>query len=212
MATSTEQQLAGSTPEEAAALERLYADFATAHMAPLWTQRDDLMPMAPQSDAVPMLWRWSALYPLAERSGELVPVGRGGERRAIALGQWWRLITAGFLHGGLLHDGGLRGGRRSLSRLCIEADCLRFRLFENFVEFFLVLEEEIRNVEKGISVEADVHECRLHPGQHPADSPFIDSSYQPHIRISLKIHFHQLVVFHDGQLRLVRRRRDIDLL
>jgi gentisate 1,2-dioxygenase len=32
-----------------------------------------------------MLWRWSTLYPLAERSGDLVPVGRGGERRAIAL-------------------------------------------------------------------------------------------------------------------------------
>jgi gentisate 1,2-dioxygenase len=86
MSTGTEQsQLAEGTPEELAALERLYADFAAAHMAPLWTQRGDLMPMAPQSDAVPMLWRWSTLYPLAQRSGELVPVGRGGERRAIAL-------------------------------------------------------------------------------------------------------------------------------
>jgi len=65
--------------------DELYADLAAANLAPLWTQRDDLMPMAPQSDAVPMLWRWSALYPLAARSGELVPVGRGGERRAIAL-------------------------------------------------------------------------------------------------------------------------------
>jgi gentisate 1,2-dioxygenase len=43
------------------------------------------MPEEPLSDAVPALWRWSVLHPLAARSGELVPVGRGGERRAIAL-------------------------------------------------------------------------------------------------------------------------------
>lgn len=66
-------------------LAELYADFDKAHLLPLWTQRDDLMPVTPQPAAVPHLWRWSELYPLAERSGELVPVGRGGERRAIAL-------------------------------------------------------------------------------------------------------------------------------
>ncbi|MDF3147994.1 cupin domain-containing protein [Streptomyces sp. T21Q-yed] len=43
------------------------------------------MTQVPQPDAVPALWRWSVLHPLAERSGDLVPVGRGGERRAIAL-------------------------------------------------------------------------------------------------------------------------------
>lgn len=73
------------TADELAALDQLYADFAAAHMAPLWTQRAGLMPQAPQPGAVPMLWRWSTLHPLAARSGELVPVGRGGERRAIAL-------------------------------------------------------------------------------------------------------------------------------
>ena len=31
------------------------------------------------------MWRWNDLYPLAARAGDLVPVGRGGERRAIAL-------------------------------------------------------------------------------------------------------------------------------
>lgn len=46
----------------------------------LWTQRDDLMPITPQPSAVPALWRWATLYPLAERSGALIPVGRGGER------------------------------------------------------------------------------------------------------------------------------------
>ncbi len=66
-------------------LDRLHADFAAAHMAPLWTQRAGLMPSTPEPSAVPMVWRWSTLYPLAARAGELVPVGRGGERRAIAL-------------------------------------------------------------------------------------------------------------------------------
>ena len=33
----------------------------------------------------PHVWRWTNLLPLAEQAGELVPVGRGGERRAIAL-------------------------------------------------------------------------------------------------------------------------------
>ncbi len=78
-------KLAEPTAEERAELERLYADFAAAHLTPLWTQREGLMPHEPQPDSVPMLWRWSTLYPLAERSGRLVPVGRGGERRAIAL-------------------------------------------------------------------------------------------------------------------------------
>ncbi|MGW1675432.1 cupin domain-containing protein [Streptomyces sp. NPDC002324] len=66
-------------------LDELYADFESAGLIPLWTQRDDLMPTTPQPAAVPHLWRWSDLLPIAERSGRLVPVGRGGERRAMAL-------------------------------------------------------------------------------------------------------------------------------
>jgi gentisate 1,2-dioxygenase len=82
--TATEQS-PGMTAREQAQLDELYAAFAAANLTPLWTQRAGLMPTTPQPDAVPMLWRWSTLYPLAERSGVLVPVGRGGERRAIAL-------------------------------------------------------------------------------------------------------------------------------
>ena len=51
---------------------------------PLWTVRSDLAPSEPRPRAVPHLWRWAEVFPLAERAGELVPVGRGGERRAIA--------------------------------------------------------------------------------------------------------------------------------
>nr|WP_208096849.1 cupin domain-containing protein [Paenarthrobacter sp. MSM-2-10-13] len=73
------------TPEEAAQLEQLYKDFAAGNMVPLWTEIGDLMPMVPTPKAVPHVWRWNDLYPLAARAGDLVPVGRGGERRAIAL-------------------------------------------------------------------------------------------------------------------------------
>ncbi|MDF0529243.1 cupin domain-containing protein [Tsukamurella sp. 8F] len=72
-------------PEPDPELDRLYADFAAGHMTPLWTQIGDLMPAAPTPRAVSHVWRWSSLFPLAARAGDLVPVGRGGERRAIAL-------------------------------------------------------------------------------------------------------------------------------
>jgi gentisate 1,2-dioxygenase len=71
--------------EEQAQIEELYADFGRENLLPLWTQIGDLMPESPRSQAVPHVWRWNTLLPLAERAGQLIPVGRGGERRAIAL-------------------------------------------------------------------------------------------------------------------------------
>lgn len=52
---------------------------------PLWTGIGDLMPAQPRSRAVPHLGRWEQLRTLAAQAGSLVPVGRGGEHRAIAL-------------------------------------------------------------------------------------------------------------------------------
>jgi gentisate 1,2-dioxygenase len=72
-------------PTPTPALEELYRGFEKELLVPLWTEIGDLMPAHPQSKAQPHLWRWNDLLPLAERAGELVPVGRGGERRAIAL-------------------------------------------------------------------------------------------------------------------------------
>src|SRR5690625_4569826 len=89
--SSTEEPLAHSTVEntmtagDSPELRQLYADFEANHMIPLWTPIDDLMPMPPRPRPVPPVWQWSTRYPLAQRSGDLVPVGRGGERRAIAL-------------------------------------------------------------------------------------------------------------------------------
>jgi gentisate 1,2-dioxygenase len=69
------------TPE----LEALYRDFESELLIPLWTEIRDLMPMSPRSEAVPHRWRWANLFAAAARAGDLVPVGRGGERRAIGL-------------------------------------------------------------------------------------------------------------------------------
>ena len=72
-------------PDPTPALKELYQGFEQALLVPLWTEIGDLMPAHPQSPAVPHLWRWEQLRALAAQAGELVPVGRGGERRAIAL-------------------------------------------------------------------------------------------------------------------------------
>lgn len=69
------------TPE----LVELYKGFEQEMLIPLWYEIGNLMPFHPMSKAAPHLWRWQNLIKLAEKAGEIVAVGRGGERRAIAL-------------------------------------------------------------------------------------------------------------------------------
>ncbi len=76
---------AAGQPAVTPALEELYRGFERQLLVPLWTEIGDLMPVHPRSKALPHLWRWGNLRTLAAKAGELVPVGRGGERRAIAL-------------------------------------------------------------------------------------------------------------------------------
>ena len=72
-------------PEPTPALEQLYRGFEREMLVPLWTEIGDLMPVNPKSRASAHLWHWDALVQLADEAGRIVPVGRGGERRAIAL-------------------------------------------------------------------------------------------------------------------------------
>lgn len=72
-------------PDHTPELDELYRGFESELLVPLWTEIGDLMPLEPNSDALPHRWAWKTLVDLARRSGDLVPVGRGGERRAIAL-------------------------------------------------------------------------------------------------------------------------------
>ena len=72
-------------PDPTPELEQLYRGFERELLVPLWTEIGDLMPMHPKSKAAAHLWRWDRLKELAAQAGRIVPVGRGGERRAIAL-------------------------------------------------------------------------------------------------------------------------------
>ena len=73
-------------PDPTPELDSLYRRFEEELLVPLWTEIGDLMPRQPVPAAVPHVWRWrDGLLPLARQAGQLVPVGRGGERRAIAL-------------------------------------------------------------------------------------------------------------------------------
>lgn len=73
------------SPEAQAELNEMYAQMRKLNLIPLWTQRADLMPDAPSPTTVAHKWDWSQLIDIARIAGDLVPVGRGGERRAIAL-------------------------------------------------------------------------------------------------------------------------------
>jgi gentisate 1,2-dioxygenase len=68
-----------------AKLNALYSDMETENLTPLWKLESDILPWSPQPRAVPWLWKWADLYEIAERSGALVPIERGGDRRAVAL-------------------------------------------------------------------------------------------------------------------------------
>jgi gentisate 1,2-dioxygenase len=72
-------------PDPTPELEQLYRGFERELLIPLWTEIGELMPLHPRSKAAPHLWRWDSLKALAAQAGHIVPVGRGGERRAMAL-------------------------------------------------------------------------------------------------------------------------------
>jgi gentisate 1,2-dioxygenase len=72
-----------STTESEAS--RLYEDMQANSLTALWRIEEAIMPQQPRPKAIPWLWKWADLYDVAQRAGRLVPVERGGDRRAIAL-------------------------------------------------------------------------------------------------------------------------------
>jgi len=64
-------------------VDGLYADLAAADLQPLWVQ-PGLLTLTP-GRLTPHIWRWKTLRDLAERSGDLVGIDRGGDRRVLSL-------------------------------------------------------------------------------------------------------------------------------
>jgi gentisate 1,2-dioxygenase len=69
--------------DDARAVDDLYADLADADVQPLWLQ-DGLLTTTP-TRLTPHVWRWKTLRDLAGRSGNLIGIDRGGDRRVLSL-------------------------------------------------------------------------------------------------------------------------------
>ena len=80
-----ETEIHTEVPEGQADTETLYDDMKSNFLTPLWRIEESIMPLQPKPKAVPWLWKWQTLHDIAERSGKLVPIERGGDRRATAL-------------------------------------------------------------------------------------------------------------------------------
>jgi gentisate 1,2-dioxygenase len=76
--------MAGAPEITLDALAELYQDLERLHLVPLWEIALRLLPREPPPQALPYLWRWADIAPLAQRSAKLVPIERGGERWVIA--------------------------------------------------------------------------------------------------------------------------------
>jgi gentisate 1,2-dioxygenase len=68
-----------------AEFEKLYEEMDQNFVKPLWRAESSILPRSPRPKAVAWIWKWSRLHALARRSGELVTIGRGGDRRALGL-------------------------------------------------------------------------------------------------------------------------------
>ncbi len=65
-------------------LDDFYGEIEQAHLQPLW-EMSGLLTATPVVKAIPYRWSASDLKKLAARSGELVPLDRGGDRRVLAM-------------------------------------------------------------------------------------------------------------------------------
>ncbi|MDQ3465260.1 MAG: cupin domain-containing protein [Actinomycetota bacterium] len=73
------------TENDSETLAAFYRSLTEHHVQPLWPIADQLIPVCPQPATQPWMWRWTSLMKLAERSGELIGIHEGGDRRVLSL-------------------------------------------------------------------------------------------------------------------------------
>lgn len=65
-------------------IDSLYEQMAEAELQPLWMQKGLMLDEPPIRD-LPHVWNWSRIKELSKRSGDLIPIDRGGDRRVLSL-------------------------------------------------------------------------------------------------------------------------------
>jgi hypothetical protein len=72
----------------------------------------------------------------------------------------------------------------------------------------LVFLQEVRNVEKCITLQAEVHKRGLHAGEYASDAPLVDTTGERILVGPLEMNLHQLIVFQQRHSGLVPIGRD----
>ena len=84
-------------------------------------------------------------------------------------------------------------GGQSGSAALLKAKHLLFNAGHDLVVLVVIL-EKVGNVKKGVALEADVNECRLHSGQNPRDPSFVNTAGERIFLLSLVINLNYLIV------------------
>ncbi len=67
---------------------------------------------------------------------------------------------------------------------------------------------EIRQVQKGVFRQADIHKGRVHAGQNVFHPALVDVVHQPVFNIVFQVILHQPPVFHKPDLDMLEQRGD----
>jgi hypothetical protein len=100
-------------------------------------------------------------------------------------------------------------GRRrgSQDRSFLHLKDLLFNARYDFVVFVVIL-EEVRDIQECIAIEANVHEGRLHAGKHACDAALMDTAGQRIFFFTLIVDFDYLIVFEDCHPGFMAIRRN----